>query len=104
MAIEAGEQIGIHLVHHVLSEITQDSLTSFHNAGLEGITSKQTLQNILNGNGTGPMTIQLVNPPKATLLKRNILYRKFGYYVTDITNSILEQFEDGNFWYLIGRN
>lgn len=102
MNVHPGEQIGIRLAHRVLADITQDSLSSFHNAGLENTTRGLTLQDIIDGTGIGSMSVA-VNPKKTERFKREVLSRKFKYYVREITNSILEYFEDGNFWYLIGR-
>jgi hypothetical protein len=96
------EQVGIRYAHIVLADLTQDSLSSFHNAGNLSGGNSQGLQDIIDGTSTrSGMTIKSKHAEK---IKRDILYRPLKYYVMSITNSILEQFEDGNFWYTIGRD
>lgn len=101
---QPGEQIGLRFAHNILADITQDSLSSFHNAGLANdMGPEQALQDIIDGIHGGGMNISLVNPTKTQRTVRDITYRQLKYYIKRITNSILEQPEDGNFWYTIGR-
>lgn len=95
------EQIGIRYAHIVLSDLTQDSLSSFHNAGNISGGNSQGLQDIIDGNNN--RSGMVIKSDSVGKIKRDILYRPLKYYVTSITNSILEQFEDENFWYTIGR-
>lgn len=103
--ITPGEQIGIRLAHRVLADLTQDSLSSFHSAGLEGSNqSSQSLQDIIDGvDNKGSMTIALVNPKNIEKLKRQILYRPLKYYISRVTSSMFEPIlQDSKFWYDIG--
>ncbi len=101
---EPGEQIGLRLAHNILASITQDSLSSFHNAGLASANTGKNPQDIMDGIDGGSMNIALMRSNKAGTIVGNILRRQLKYYVRRITNTILEQPEDGNFWYEIGRS
>lgn len=96
--IDPGEQIGIRLAHLVLADLTQDSLSAFHSAGIESGTNGQNLRDIIDGirdNSSVGMCIQ--GKPK-----KSITYRTMRYYITGITNSIIGDLEEENFWYDIG--
>lgn len=103
--IQPGEQVGIRLAHHALSEATQSSLSAFHNAGLgSGTVSRisPSLQQIMDGVINQSNTSMLVKID--TKVETPIPRRAFRYYVDDITNSIVDILLDGkDFWYHIGR-
>ncbi|KAG0067768.1 hypothetical protein BGZ89_005721 [Linnemannia elongata] len=101
---EPGEHIGLRLAHNILASITQDSLSSFHNAGLASTSTGRDPQEIMDGIDGGSMSIVLMRPTKAPVVVGNIVRRQLRYYIQRITNTILEQPEDGNFWYEIGRS
>lgn len=103
--VQPGEQVGIRLVHHALSEATQSSLSAFHNAGLgSGVVSRvsPSLQQIMDGTINQSNTSMLIK--MNTKMEDAIVYRTFRYYVDNITNSIVDVSLDGkDFWYSIGR-
>lgn len=102
---EPGEQIGIRLAHHALSEATQSSLSAFHNAGLGGAIAsrvapslQQIMDGIINQSNTS-MVIKVVDD-----LGGCVTSRLFKYYVDNITNSFLDkELYERPFWYGIGR-
>ena len=104
--VQPGEQIGIRLVHHALSEATQSSLSAFHNAGLGGgvaARSSPSLQQIMDGAINNSNTSMIIKVDKR--LKDAIPHRTLRYYVDDITNSLADFSLDGkDFWYKIGRD
>ena len=89
--VQPGEQVGIRLAHHALSEATQSSLSAFHNAGLgSGTTSRMSpsLQQIMDGVITNSNTSMIIKTNDRT--KNAIPYRTLRYYVSDVTNSIVD--------------
>jgi hypothetical protein len=104
--VQPGEQIGIRLVHHALSEATQSSLSAFHNAGLgSGVTTRASpsLQQIMDGAINNSNTSMIIKMDER--LKDAISHRTLRYYVDDITNSLADFSLDGkDFWYKIGRD
>ena len=102
--VQPGEQVGIRLAHHALSEATQSSLSAFHNAGLgSGTTSRMSpsLQQIMDGVITNSNTSMIIKTNDRT--KNAIPYRTLRYYVSDVTNSIVDVSLNGkDFWYIIG--
>jgi DNA-directed RNA polymerase subunit A" len=104
--VEPGEQIGIRLAHHALSEATQSSLSAFHNAGLgSGVTSRASpsLQQIMDGAINQSNTSMIVKMNGK--MENAIVYRPLRYYVDNVTNSIANRSLNGSdFWYTIGRN
>ena len=103
--VQPGEQIGIRLAHHALSEATQSSLSAFHNAGLgSGNVSRisPSLQQIMDGAINQSNTSMIIRMD--TKVETPIVRRAFRYYVDNITNSIVDVSLDGkDFWYDIGR-
>jgi DNA-directed RNA polymerase subunit A" len=103
--VQPGEQVGIRLAHHALSEATQSSLSAFHNAGLgSGIISRMSpsLQQIMDGVINNSNTSMVIKTNDET--KDAISYRALRYYVNDITNSIVDISLNGkDFWYIIGK-
>jgi DNA-directed RNA polymerase subunit A" len=103
--VEPGEQVGIRLVHHALSEATQSSLSAFHNAGLEsGVAARASpsLQQIMDGaiNNTNTSMVIRTDAKVEDAIPR----RALRYYVDDITNSLVDPLLDGkDFWYAIGQ-
>lgn len=102
---QPGEQVGIRLAHHALSEATQSSLSAFHSAGLgSAITSRTSpsLQQIMDGAITHSNTSMVVKMDNR--IKNAIPYRTLRYYVDDITNSLVDMSLNGkDFWYAIGK-
>ena len=103
--VQPGEQIGIRLAHHALSEATQSSLSAFHNAGLgSGVVSRisPSLQQIMDGVINQSNTSMLIK--MNTKVDTPIARRAFRYYVDNIFNSIVDVSLNGkDFWYDIGR-
>lgn len=101
---QPGEQIGIRLAHHALSEATQSSLSAFHNAGLgSSIASRASpsLQQIMDG---------VVNHSNTSMLiKTNgtlgcVASRPFKYYLDNVTNSFVDKsLSKDPFWYDIAK-
>lgn len=102
---QPGEQIGIRLAHHALSEATQSSLSAFHNAGLgSGVASKASpsLQQTMDGSVSQYNTSMIIKTNGK--IEDAIAYRSLRYYVDNVTNSIADQSLNGkDFWYTIGR-
>jgi DNA-directed RNA polymerase subunit A" len=102
---QPGEQVGVRLAHHALSEATQSSLSAFHNAGLgSGIVTKASpsLQQIMDGVINNSNTSMVIKTDGT--ITNAICYRPLRYYVDDITNSFADTSLDGkDFWYDIGR-
>lgn len=99
---EPGEQIGIRLAHHVLSEATQSSLSAFHNAGLGTVTATRispSLQQIMDGTINQSNTSMLI---KTNNSLECITRRNLRYYVDKITNSFVDKsLNEDPFWYAI---
>src|ERR1700761_1171174 len=102
---QPGEQIGIRLAHHALSEATQSSLSAFHNAGLgNGTVSRisPSLQQIMDGVITNSNT-SIVIKTNNTMVDA-IPHRTLRYYVNNVTNSVVDISLNGkDFWYDIGK-
>lgn len=102
---QPGEQIGIRLAHHALSEATQSSLSAFHNAGLSSGTvtrASPSLQQIMDGVINQSNTSMLIKTNAK--IENAISHRAFRYYVDNITNSLVDISLNGkDFWYNIGR-
>lgn len=100
--MEPGEQIGIRLAHHALAEATQSSLSAFHNAGL-GVGSETrispSLQQIMDGSVHQSNTSMVIEMNT----KKNIVERRFKYYVDNICNSFIDKTLGKDFWYDIGK-
>lgn len=103
--IEPGEQIGIRLAHNALAVATQNSLSSFHNAGLgSGTISRPspTLQQIMDGTIRQSSTSMIVKTDVD--ITEPIVQHKLKYYITDITNSLIDDsLSTDDFWYSIAR-
>lgn len=81
----------------ILADLTQDSLSAFHTAGVE--RRKQGLQDIID-NRHSPNTGMVI----AGNIKRDAIYRPLKYYVKSISTSIIDDNIRGDdFWYDIGR-
>lgn len=104
--VQPGEQVGIRLAHHALSEATQSSLSAFHSAGLgKGVVARTSpsLQQIMDGAVNQFNTSMLIKTDSN--VENAIVHRALRYYVDNITNSIVDTSLDGrDFWYDIGRN
>lgn len=103
---EPGEQIGIRLAHHALSEATQSSLSAFHNAGLGGaIASKvsPSLQQIMDGIVNQFNTSMVIKTDDELL--GCVTWRPFKYYVDNVTNSFIDKrLRKKPFWYTIAKD
>lgn len=99
---EPGEQIGIRLAHHALSEATQSSLSAFHSAGLGGISSSRvspSLQQIMDGATSHFNTSMLIKANNPIIANRT-----FKHYIDNIGNSIIDKsLEKDPFWYAIAK-
>jgi hypothetical protein len=100
--MEPAEQVGMRLAHIILSDLTQDSLSAFHSAGIERSGEEQGLQDILDGNTRNDISSMTIVGTRVDDIKRDILCRTFKYYILNITNSILEDIRGDDFWYAIG--
>lgn len=103
---EPGEQIGIRLAHHALSEATQSSLSAFHNAGLgSGIAMRvaPSLQQIMDGVINASNTSMIIKTEGS--FGKCIAWRLFKHYVDNITNSFVDKsLKKEPFWYAIAKD